>query len=186
MTNEIDTIRHFWWKTDGHEELRANWEAIVPEECAWSLDDESVNSKGEKCRILMICFAKPSPDKEEREYKKNMRQDNRFAAAKWCESSKAHESGVRFFIEDEDDFDLDRCSYRWCLWKPIEFCTMKPEYISRTIRYLETINDVYSRQVKTLLDKMLTELKRSKNEEEEVYPRVEKLGHTNIECNSTR
>ena len=174
VTNEIDTIRHFWWKTDGHEELRANWEAIVPEECAWSLDDESVNSKGEKCRILMICFAKPSPDKEEREYKKNMRQDNRFAAAKWCESSKAHESGVRFFIEDEDDFDLESLLISMVFMETgSSFVPAKPEYAYHApFDTSKTINDVnlLPTRVKTLLDKMLDGAEAfEKNEEEEVY-----------------
>jgi hypothetical protein len=106
VTNEIDTERTFWRKTSGPVELRSNWEAIIPEECAWSLDDESINSSGEKCRILMICFAKPEADEEERDFKKGKRQDNRFATSKGSISATA-DSGVRFFYEDEDEFDLE-------------------------------------------------------------------------------
>jgi hypothetical protein len=171
VTNEIDTIRHFWWKTQGHEELRKNWEAIVPEECAWSLDDESINSKGEKCRLLMICLAKPLPDQEEKEYKKNSRQDNRFALAKWVDTSTTQESGVRFFIEDEDDFDLESLLISMVFMETgSSFVPAKPEYAYRApFDTSKTIRDVnlLPKRVKTLLDKMLdgTEVF-EKNEEE--------------------
>ena len=122
----------------------------------------------------MICFAKPSPDKEEREYKKNMRQDNRFAAAKWCESSKAHESGVRFFIEDEDDFDLESLLISMVFMETgSSFVPAKPEYpYHAPFDTSKTINDVnlLPTRVKTLLDKMLDGAEAfEKNEEEEVY-----------------
>ena len=171
VTNEIDTIRHFWWKTQGHEELRKNWEAIVPEECAWSLDDESINSKGEKCRLLMICFAKPLPDQEEKEYKKNSRQDNRFALAKWVDTSTTQESGVRFFIEDEDDFDIESLLISIMFMETgSSFVPAKPEYAYRApFDTSKTIRDVnlLPKRVKALLDKMLdgTEVF-EKNEEE--------------------
>jgi len=171
VTNEIDTIRHFWWKTGGHEELCKNWQAIVPEECAWSLDDESINSRGEKCRVLMICFAKPSPDQEEREYKKNLRQDNRFALAKWVETPTTQETGVRFFIEDEDDFDFESLLISMVFMETgSSFVPAKPEHAYREpFDTSKTISDVnlLPKRVKTVLEKLLdgAEAFEKKNEE---------------------
>jgi hypothetical protein len=171
VTNEIDTIRHFWWKTEGHEELCKNWQAIVPEECAWSLDDESINSRGEKCRVLMICFAKPSPDQEEREYKKNLRQDNRFALAKWVETPTTQETGVRFFIEDEDDFDFESLLISMVFMETgSSFVPAKPEHAYREpFDTSKTISDVnlLPKRVKTVLEKLLdgAEAFEKKNEE---------------------
>ena len=126
VRNKIDTKRTFWRKNEGPQELRDGWEAIVPEECAWSLD-ENINAKDEKCRILMICFAKPACNEEERNYQKGTRQDNRFARSK-CASNLTGNSGTRFFYEDEDEFDLEAMLIASCFMETdSSFVPAKPE-----------------------------------------------------------
>ncbi|KAL6778128.1 hypothetical protein ACKKBG_A17025 [Auxenochlorella protothecoides x Auxenochlorella symbiontica] len=100
VRNTLHVSRTFWRNEEEAGRRRA-YAAVDVDECLWSLDEEELG--GEAVRILMVTLARPELTEEEITWKKGQRQDNR---------SKEHPGmlgrrGYRFFIEDEDEFELE-------------------------------------------------------------------------------
>jgi len=100
VSGEFDITREFWRKKVDTTKTKndAPWEAIDVAECCWSLDDGVERETGDPCKMLMVTFAKPKPDKMEMMYKRGERVDNRNVY------SDGERQGARFFIDDGDTF----------------------------------------------------------------------------------
>ena len=116
VTNEIDTYVISGGKRKGTKSCARTGKPSFLKS-AWSLDNESINSKGEKCRLLMICLAKPLPDQEEKEYKKTRAKitDLHWQSGLTLQQPK---SPVSDSLSKTKTISISSgCSYRWCLWK---------------------------------------------------------------------
>lgn len=105
VRNEYDVRREFW-RNKEMEETEARGGAsypgpVDPTNCAWSLDEEQ-DANGDPIKVVMVHLAKPARTAKETTFEGSKRNDNLHQRRK-----DGQGIGVRYFIEDEDDFDLE-------------------------------------------------------------------------------
>lgn len=100
VRNNVNMTRHFW-NMASDKDTRAP-QAVQPDLCSWSLDLDH-DEHGEKVKTLTITLVLPEVTENEVTWKKGVRQDNRVKER----SDGSGKKGVRFFLEDEDEFGLE-------------------------------------------------------------------------------
>lgn len=117
--HEIDVMvkncRHVarqFWRNAEEEGKRDDYRVVNVEDCSWHLEDD-IDASGGKCKILCITLIRPELTEDEIKWKKRVRQDNRQGKRRGAIDRK----GWRFFIDDEDECNLEDCLQALCLLK---------------------------------------------------------------------
>jgi len=109
VRNQLNIKRTFW-RNESEAKKKSNYEGpVLPEQCVWSLDDET-NDEGERVKMLMITLVKPELTEDEIMWKKGNRMDNMNVDRRDGRNRK----GYRFFIDDEDFFNLEGILQAMC------------------------------------------------------------------------
>lgn len=96
------SFRRRYWRNSEEEQRNAHYAAVDVTESLWSLDADS-NSDGQKVQLLTVSLVRPPLTADEVMWKKGRRMDNRAQER----PGGLHQKGVRFFVEDEDEFGLE-------------------------------------------------------------------------------
>ena len=84
--------------------------AVDPPACAWALRDDGTDDAGERCKALSLVLVKPPLTRDEIQYRRGVRLDNRAAQHPGYPSRK----GARFFEDDADAFGLEAVLQALC------------------------------------------------------------------------
>ena len=160
VRNTIHLKRSFW----KNKSKKGSYQAVDLQECAWSLDEE-VSGKGETCKVLMVNFVRPPPTQDEIMYKKGNRDDNQTKPRRDGHQRK----GVRFFIEDEDEFGLEDVLQALCFLDSSETYVPPKPWIKDAEPKVIREFALLSPRVKELVEKMLGESEDESEPGDEFY-----------------
>lgn len=144
VRNNFNITRHFWNTASGED--RKLPQAVQPDLCSWSLDLDQ-DELGEKVKTLTITLARPEVTESEIQWKKGVRQDNRVKEQRDGSGKK----GVRFFLEDEDEFGMEDVAQAVSLkhwgWA---YVPIKPWALDQGGHFVTRASDLSSAAQKTL------------------------------------
>lgn len=133
-------LRRTYWRNRDEESRRRDYKIVDVEECCWSLEEDT-DANGEDCKLLTVTLARPPLTEDEITWKKGQRQDNRAAKR----PGSMHDRGFRFFVDDEDEFDLEEVLEGLCFaecgkaWVP-----PKPWVYGQEPRWVRNISELPS------------------------------------------
>jgi len=110
VRNELSVVKTYWRNRSEEKKHPETYEVVDVSESLWSLDDDTSEATGEDCKCLFVNLVKPPLTESEMVWKKHKRMDNLNAERHGDKLRK----GFRFFVDDEDDFQLESLLQALC------------------------------------------------------------------------
>lgn len=110
VRNHLYVARSFWTELECiAADRKETTPAIDAARSSWCLEDVCV-ANGGRLRVIAVSLIRPDPTESEIRWKRGVRQDN-----KTQKLPSRQSSGVRFFADDEDAFELEDLLQAACL-----------------------------------------------------------------------
>lgn len=109
VRNEAQVQKTYWRNEEEERRDPKKYRVVDVEESMWSLDEDT-NEAGEDCKCLLVNLVKPPRTESEIKWKKGKRSDN-LNAERYGDKTK---KGFRFFVDDEDEFQLESLLQALC------------------------------------------------------------------------
>ena len=135
VTNELSLHKTYWRNKEEEKRSPREYEVVDLQESMWCLDEDE-DEGGETCKCLLVNLVKPPLTESEIMWKKRRRNDNLNAERNGDRTKK----GYRFFVEDEDEFQLEPLLQGLCFLETGSTYVPKKPWDSRGIS--KTVSDV--------------------------------------------
>ncbi len=151
VRNELSVSKTYWRNESEEKRAPETYGVVDVEQSMWSLDDDT-NEEGEDCKCVLVNLVKPPLTESELVWKKKKRQDN-MNAERYGDRLK---KGFRFFVDDEDEFNLESLLIALCFLEVgFAYVPKKPwdqEGISKRVDDVELLPDETQQVLGSLLD----------------------------------
>jgi curved DNA-binding protein CbpA/HSP20 family molecular chaperone IbpA len=151
VRNELSVCKTYWRNVEEERKNPKEYQVVDVYESMWSLDEET-DEQGEDCKCIMVNLVRPPLTQSEKLWKKGKRVDN-LNTERFGDRLK---KGFRFFVDDEDEFQLEGLLQALCFLETGSAYVPKLPWdhtgVSKRVEDIELLPD----QTKNVLESLLS------------------------------